>query len=139
MKNETKETVKMLLMNGRTNIFEAASRLISKLMMAAEMAETIPAAKRAFIDTETKTMMDETLLGLENKVKSIAETLDELIEEGLVAEDSKEQIVKNCKDCLKSIADLRTEVEAIVAGAEPETATENPTKVEPEEKEEFSV
>lgn len=135
MKNETKETVKMLLMNGRTNIFEAASRLISKLMMVAEMAETTPAAKEALIGTETKTMMDEALLGLENKVKSIAETLDELIEEGLVAEDSKEQIVKNCESCLENIADLRAKVEAIAAGAEPETATEKPTEAEPEEKE----
>ena len=131
MKNETKETVKMLLMNVRNNIFEAALRLISKLTMVAEMAETTPAAKRAFIDTETRTMMDETLLNLENKVKSIAGTLDELIEEGLVAEDNKEQIVKNCESCLETIVDLRAKVEAIVAGTEPETATE----VEPEEKE----
>ena len=135
MKNETKETVKMLLMNGRTNIFEAALRLISKLMMVAEMAETTPAVKRALIDTETKPMMDKTLLDLENKVKSIAETLDELIEEGLVTEGSKEQIVKNCKSCLENIADLRAKVETIVAGAEPETATETPTEDEHEEKE----
>ena len=132
MKEETKKMAVVIMRNGINSIFENAAQDIGQIETILEVTK---GAQAKTVFSTTFENISKSSSKLKELVTNIKAGVDELIAEGLVPEEAKERIIKNCDDCIESIDEMNGKIAALLAEPEAQKAEDAGAAGETEKKE----